>query len=93
MTRSDIISVLKVKSMTAVDLSIEFGRSVPAIEEDLDHIRTTLRNDPDYKLLMHPAICSLCGYQFSTTKVKSPTKCPECHREKINLPHFKIERK
>lgn len=76
-----------------MDLSITFNRPLSAIEDDLDHIRTTMRYDENYKLLMLPANCQLCGYQFSNKKIKAPSKCPDCRREKITLPQFKIQEK
>ncbi|MCH8908147.1 MAG: hypothetical protein IH840_13745 [Candidatus Heimdallarchaeota archaeon] len=51
------------------------------------------RYDENYKLLMLPANCQLCGYQFSNKKIKAPSKCPDCRREKITLPQFKIQEK
>jgi len=93
MTREDIIAILKKNSASTVDLSVKINRPVSAIEEDLDHIRTSMKYDEKYKLLMMPAVCQLCDFRFSNTKIKAPTKCPECHREKISLPQFKINKK
>ena len=93
MTRESVVEYLKENSATAVDLSKEFGRSSAGIEEDLIHIRTSLRNDPDHQLLIRPAACLLCGFTFSTDKPKAPTKCPECQEQKLRPPSFKIEKK
>lgn len=90
MTREAVINSLKTKEATAVDLAKEFDRSVVAIEEDIEHIRTTLRKDPDFELIMQPAQCLLCDYLFSSEKAKAPTRCPNCKREKIRIPRFKI---
>ena len=93
MTREEVITYLKDNSATAVDMSREFNRSSAGIEEDLVHIRTTLRNDADHQLLIRPAECLLCGFVFSTDKPKAPTKCPECQEQKIRPPSFKIDQK
>ncbi|MHA2402045.1 MAG: hypothetical protein ACXADH_03560, partial [Candidatus Kariarchaeaceae archaeon] len=77
----------------AIDLSKIFNRSVPAIEEDIEHIRTTLRTDPEYQLFISPAICLLCEYTFPYDKAKAPSRCPQCKREKIRVPSFKISKK
>ncbi|MHA2502746.1 MAG: transcriptional regulator [Candidatus Kariarchaeaceae archaeon] len=93
MTREEVIEYLKENSATAVDLSKEFAKSSAGIEEDLNHIRTSLRNDPEHQLLIRPAECLLCGYVFSTDKPKAPSKCPQCQEQKIRLPSFKIEKR
>ena len=93
MTRNELIAILKQGSRTAIDLSKIFNRSVPAIEEDIEHIRTTLRIDPEYKLLMSPAMCILCDYTFPNDKAKAPSRCPQCKREKIRVPSFKVSKK
>jgi predicted Zn-ribbon and HTH transcriptional regulator len=93
MTREDLIQRLKESAGSAGDLSQEYNRPQAAIEEDIEHIRTSLRNDAEYQLLIRPAMCILCGFQFTNAKAKEPTKCPECNREKIRPPSFKIEKK
>lgn len=93
MTRSELIDILKERSSTVMDLSKDFRRSMAAIEEDIEHIRTTLRNDSEYELFISPATCALCNYQFPADKAKAPSKCPKCKREKIRLPSFKIDKK
>ncbi|MDH5402126.1 MAG: hypothetical protein OEZ01_03435 [Candidatus Heimdallarchaeota archaeon] len=93
MVREEIISWLKDNPSTAVDLSKQFNRSQIGIEEDLDHIRTSIRDNPSIILAIRPAMCLMCEYIFSTDRTKAPTKCPECHAEKIRLPSFVIQDK
>lgn len=92
MVREALIELLKRGPATAAELSSEFNRPQSAIEEDIDHIRTSLRNDPNFQVLIRPALCLLCGFQFSNDKTKEPTRCPECKEEKIRPPSFKIEK-
>ena len=93
MTREDLAEMLKEESGTAIDFAKKLNRSQAAIEEDIEHIRTTLRYDSEYQLLIRPAMCLLCGFQFKTNKSKAPTKCPECNKEKIRTPSFKIDKR
>jgi transcriptional regulator len=93
MTREEMIEFLKKKSSTAQGLATEFKRNLKAVEEDIDHIRTSIRDDPEYRLMVRPPVCEMCSFQFNGTHIKTPTKCPECKAEKISLARFKIERK
>ncbi|MCY3411042.1 MAG: hypothetical protein INQ03_05320 [Candidatus Heimdallarchaeota archaeon] len=93
MTRDLIIRELKNQSYTAKELSQRLNKSVAAIENDLEHVRTSMRTDPDWKLKISPAHCQLCEYRFQNDKIKTPTKCPKCKKEKINPPSFLIEGK
>lgn len=93
MTREDIIRELKNQENTVAKLSQKLGKSVAAIENDLEHIRTSMRNNSDYKLLIQPANCALCEYMFQNSKIKSPTRCPSCKKEKIQPAYFKIEKR
>ena len=91
MTREDVINLLKAQANTVQELSTKLGKSTAAIENDLEHIRTTLRNDRENQLLINPAMCSLCGHKFTNAKIKTPTRCPRCSKEKIAPPGFKID--
>lgn len=91
MTRDFIIRELKNRSLSVANLSQRMGKSVASIENDLEHIRTSLRNDQNIKLLVKPGSCMMCNYSFQNKKIKTPKKCPKCHKEKIKAPEFMIE--
>ena len=93
MTREALIDRLQRHEASAIDLAKEFKRSVSGIEEDIEHIRTTLRNNKELYLLIRPAMCSLCDYVFPTNKAKTPSRCPNCKKEKIQVPKFAVKNK
>ncbi len=93
MTRGDIINYLKQRPSTIADLVRAFDRPAGAIEEDIAHIRTSLRNDPEYELMVQRPQCEFCEFIFDSSHIKTPTKCPECGKEKIRPAVFKIEKK
>lgn len=44
------------------------------------------------KLIITPSQCNSCGYHFKDRKKPSkPGRCPECRKERIDPPRFKIE--
>ena len=93
MTRAEIINFLKNRPATVNDLAIAFERPASAIEEDIKHIRTSIRNDPEYELLVQRPTCEFCNFIFDSSHIQTPSRCPECGKEKINPPVFKIEKK
>lgn len=93
MTREAMIQYLKKHSATAQGLATEFQRNLKAVEEDIAHIRTSIRDDPDYRLMIRPPMCEMCNYTFTASNYKTPSKCPECKGEKIKPARFKIEKK
>lgn len=92
MTREELIEKMKKFEGTEVDFARIMNKSQSGIEEDIEHIRTSLRNNSEYLLMIKPATCLLCNYFFSNSKAKAPSKCPKCRGEKIQLPYFKIMR-
>lgn len=93
MTREAMIGYLKKHSATAQQLATEFQRNIDAVVDDIDHIRTSLRDDPNFRLMIRPPKCEFCGYQFAASNIKTPTRCPECKKEKIAPTRFRIEKK
>lgn len=93
MTRDLIIRELMNRSLSAGNLSQRVGKSVASIENDLEHIRTSLRNDSNIRLLILPGSCTMCNYSFQNKKIKTPKKCPKCHNEKIKAPEFMVEKR
>jgi len=72
------------------DLKHRFHCSYPEVIEDIEHIKRTIKQTK--RMIMIPAKCGLCDFVFKErSKVKPPTKCPECKREKIEEPKFVIK--
>ena len=88
--REDIIEYLCSNPASAKVLSVHFDVPIKEIEIDLEHIRKSVRRMKK-KLLVAPAHCVSCDYQFGSKKVKLPKKCPECHGQRIQARMFKIE--
>jgi len=45
--------------------------------------------------LIRPSECLACGYvvKLNSGKLRIPSKCPNCHEERLDLPMIKIENK
>ena len=91
--REEIIEYLSTTPASIKTLAIRFEVSLKDVEQDLAHIHKTLKNQQK-QLLIRPAECVSCHYQFkgkmNETRVKEPKKCPECHSERINPQLFTV---
>jgi predicted Zn-ribbon and HTH transcriptional regulator len=92
--REEIIEFLKTTESTIKELGLKFGVPSQVIADDLEHIFKTLKTKPGEQLFIRPAQClnEKCGYVFSANRKRfaDPSKCPECHGERIAPQVFKI---
>ncbi|MHA1196115.1 MAG: transcriptional regulator [Promethearchaeota archaeon] len=63
-----------------------------ALIKDLNRIAKNLKRSGK-KLLINPPKCKKCGYIFKlkSGSLKVPSKCPQCHEERIEWPTIKVE--
>jgi predicted Zn-ribbon and HTH transcriptional regulator len=61
--------------------------------EDINDIASTLKSEGK-QLLVKPPSCIACGYIFNlkNSKLKIPSKCPNCREERIDWPVIKLKR-
>ena len=93
--REEIIEFLKTTEATIKELGLKYSVPSTVIVDDLEHIFKTLRSQTDTQLLIKPAKClnDKCGFIFSASRkrMSDPSKCPECHGERIISQEFKVE--
>lgn len=91
--REEIIEYLVATPATIKTLALHFEVSSKDVEQDLVHIHKTLKNKQK-QLMIRPAECNVCHYQFkgkiTEFRVKEPKKCPECDSERINPQLFTV---
>ena len=75
--------------LTATQIAKHFDIDKKVILEDLRHIFRSVKLKQK-KLVIMPAACNNCGFRFHKD-IKIPSKCPNCNREDIIEPKFKIE--
>ncbi|MDQ7787226.1 MAG: hypothetical protein RDU01_06420 [Thermodesulfovibrionales bacterium] len=90
--RQKIMALLERTPLSAKDLSGEIATSEKDIYDHLAHIQKT-SNKRDRHLIVIPAHCRKCGFQFKKRdRVTKPGKCPLCRSELIAAPLFLIEK-
>jgi len=87
--RRDLIDLLLNHPMTAHQIAREKREKPRDIESDLEHLQKSLRHG-DYNLIVTPATCRKCGFEFSPEKINKPSKCPKCRETWIADPVFEI---
>lgn len=89
--RHEIVSLLKQGEQSAKEVSSAIGISEKDVYDHLEHVRKTLHAS-GYRLVVTPAECKKCGFQFSKReRLRKPGKCPVCRGEAIHEPLFSIE--
>ena len=88
--RQRIIDLLEEGEMSAREISGAIGITEKEVYGHLDHIRKTLARS-DRRLLVHPARCKGCGFEFVVRqRLTKPGRCPGCRHPHITDPRFKV---
>jgi predicted Zn-ribbon and HTH transcriptional regulator len=86
--RKAIIELLQENRMTVRELAIHFRVPTEDIATDLKHIAKSVLPQ---ELRMEIPACKECGFVFKErSKLKPPSKCPQCKGMKITEPKFWI---
>lgn len=87
--RQEIVGLLEVDEWSFDDLRHELQLTVKVLEEDLRHIRQSVRRS-GMRLQMGPARCENCDFEFTGGALHPPGRCPSCKDRRIQGPWFKI---
>ena len=88
--RATLRRALSEEPQTARDLAGLVGIRERDVEEHLAHLERTLIAQ-GMRLVIEPAECDSCGYRFVERKrFTPPSRCPECHSERIEPPSFRV---
>ncbi len=59
---------------------------------DLQHLLQSLKHT-EYKPVVEVATCKKCGFEFSSDKLRKPSKCPECKSTWVTEPRIGLVRR
>ena len=89
--REMIVTAIRGRLMTAMDISAMVSVSEKDVYEHLGHIQRSIKKK-DGSFVMVPAACKKCGFKFTKReKLKRPGKCPICRSESLTVPVFSIK--
>jgi predicted Zn-ribbon and HTH transcriptional regulator len=89
MFRRDLIPLLLDHTMTLSEIAREVHETPKDVIDALSHLAKSSRH-ADYHLVVEPAECRKCGFEFSTEKLSRPGKCPKCKSTWIYEPRFSV---
>jgi predicted Zn-ribbon and HTH transcriptional regulator len=92
MYRKDLIHILTGRAMSLHELALQLDEAPHDLEDDLQHLFRSLRNDPLCPVIT-PARCRKCGFVFHHDKLHKPGKCPRCKGTWISDPLIGLEEK
>jgi predicted Zn-ribbon and HTH transcriptional regulator len=92
MFRRDLIPVLLGQRMNLSELSRTIGEKPKDVIDALKHLAQSSRHG-QYELVVTPAECRKCGFEFDPEKFSRPGKCPKCKGTWIYEPLFEMRAK
>lgn len=88
-TRERITDLLREQAMTASELAAAVETTPQTAIEHVTHIARSV-GESDEELLVAPPTCRACGFDGFDDPANLPSRCPECHSERIDEPTFTI---
>ena len=92
MSRKNLIPLLTENPLTVRQIASQLRVQPSDIEDDLRHLEKSLVHT-DETLVVHPAICRKCGFEFGPEKLRKPSRCPECKASWLTEPEIEIRSK
>jgi predicted Zn-ribbon and HTH transcriptional regulator len=92
MFRRDLIPMLMEQTMSLSEIARAVHEKPKDVIDALNHLAQSSRNG-DYELVVTPAECRKCGFEFDAKKFARPGKCPKCRSTWIYEPLFAAKAK
>jgi len=92
MFRRDLIPLLLDKKMSLSEIARAVHEEPKVVIDALTHLAKSSKHG-DYELVMDPAECRKCGFEFRTDKFSRPGKCPNCRSTWIYEPLIGVVRR
>ena len=90
--RRDLIPILLGQTMSLSEIARAVGEKPKDVIEALKHLEQSSRHG-DYELVVTPAECRKCGFEFQRDMFARPGKCPKCRATWIHEPVFAAKAK
>jgi hypothetical protein len=92
MFRRDLVPLLLDNTMSLSEIARAVQETPKDVLDALGHLVKSSKH-AEYELIVTPAECRKCGFEFRTDKLSRPGKCPECKGTWIHEPLFQVRRR
>ena len=82
MFRRDLLKLLTDEPRSVSSLTRDLGITRRDVEDDLRHLIRSARAS-GHTIVVEPARCRSCGFEFGEEKLVKPGKCPVCRGTRI----------
>ena len=89
MFRKQLMQLLSERPMTLPEIARATGERTADLAADLEHVLKSLKHT-EWVAEIQPSLCRKCGFQFSTAKLRKPSRCPTCHSDWLTDPVIAI---
>jgi predicted Zn-ribbon and HTH transcriptional regulator len=89
MFRKELLDMLLANPMTVKEISRSVGQKETTTVDDLNHLFKSVKHQ-GYKAVIEPAVCKNCAFEFDTTKLNKPSRCPTCRSSWVEEPRIKM---
>ncbi len=88
--RKDLLALLTAQPRSVSSLARELGATRGDVEDDLRHMIRSARA-AGRRVVVEPARCRTCGFEFGAEKLSKPGRCPQCRGSRILEAQVKVE--
>ena len=88
--RRRLLDLLSKQPRSISSVARELGVKRSDLEADFEHLIRSARAS-GHQVVVEPARCRTCGFEFDERKLTKPGKCPACRGTRIFEPQIRIE--
>ena len=88
--RRHLLELLTTEPRSVSSLARELGMRRGDIEDDLQHMIRSARTQ-GHRVVVLPARCRACGFEFADDRLAKPGKCPACRGSRILEAQIQVE--
>ena len=89
--RRQLIDLLSHDYRSVSSLARELGTTRGDVEDDLRHALRSARA-AGHDIVIVPARCKACGFEFGEVKLLKPGRCPGCRGSRLFEPMIRVRR-